>query len=72
MVNDDISISEWFDPYNHEHMVAYRCLCDTGMWPVDFIPDNIYLPPGWQMLVINKMADAWLEYMTEKHREILQ
>lgn len=72
MVNDDISIVDWFDPYNREHLTAYRHLCDTGMWPENFISENIYLPPGWQVFIVNKMSDAWLEYMTGERREILQ
>jgi len=60
-----MKIDEWFDPYNPDHMIAYRELCETGRWPMYFLPlglDSEY-DPAWQVKLVAKMADAWISYM---------
>jgi len=53
-----VPVYEWFDPYNPEHLRAYRRLMDHGMWPEGFIPDNVDMTSGWQYALASKIADA--------------
>ena len=56
-------IDEWFDPANIDHIKAYHILMNTGMWPAGFIPDGMEFIPGWNILIMNKLADAWVYHM---------
>ena len=56
------SFTEWFNPYKNEHIKAYRVLQNTGMWPTDFLPMNIYIEPNWQSIIAFKMANCWIKY----------
>lgn len=67
-----ISIDEWFDPLNKDHIAAYQHLSDTGTWPPEFLPDDIFFPHSWQILLLNKLADAWVKYMTTEKFETIQ
>lgn len=61
-----MDLVEWFDPYNKEHMAAYKHLQDThGMWPKGFIPEGMSLGLGWQFVIMNKIADAWVKHVLE-------
>jgi hypothetical protein len=62
------SIVEYFNPYNVEHLKAYKVLAKTGMWPEDFIPKSLdNAPTLWQVALVNKMADAWVEQAEVGH-----
>ena len=61
-----VSIVEWFDVDNKEHVDAYYHLLNEGSWPVGFIPDNIHRLPMWQLDIANKLANRWVEYMRSK------
>ena len=56
---------DFFDPYNQEHLNAYKYLQDMGTWPEDFynlmIERDIPLPPNWQIIIQSKIADAWID-----------
>lgn len=54
------SIIDWFDPNNIEHLKAYRELEHIGMWPKDFLPENILFTPTWNVGIMNKLADCYL------------
>lgn len=56
-----MTIVEFFDPYNVEHLKAYRHLEKTGFWPVSFYPENVEWPLIWQAALTAKMTQAWLE-----------
>lgn len=56
-----INIVEWFDPYNIDHIRAYRYLEKNGMWEVGFIPDNIEFTDGWQIAILSKLTNAYLK-----------
>ena len=62
-------IDEWFDPRNKEHITAYKQLQDTGIWPKDVIPDNMEFVLGWQILVMNKIADCWINHILKSQDE---
>lgn len=53
--------NDFFDPYNMEHIKAYKYLSATGSWPDGFIPEDITLLPNWQSWVAFILADAWIE-----------
>ena len=54
------SVEEFFDPYNPEHCRAYSHLCNKGMWPDGFIPDDVVLPTGCQVTVSAMLVGAWI------------
>jgi len=58
--------SDWFDPYDFNHISAFSYLRDTGHWPEGFIPDNIDMGNIWQFDVVAKIAAAWVDHMMEK------
>ena len=59
------NLIEWFDPYNRDHVAAYRHLQTTGFWPEGFIPPGMEIPTYWNISVIGKLADAWINHMLE-------
>ena len=56
-----MDIQTFFNPYDVRHLKAFKVLNATGAWPAGFIPDNVVLGSTWQVLILNKMALAWLE-----------
>ena len=56
------SFTEWFDPYNVEHIRAYFTLQHTGMFPTDFLPVSIYMEPSWQAILAFKLANCWIDH----------
>ena len=76
-----IRISDWFDPKNTEHMMAWAHLQNTGSWPKSFwdkivMDDRIDIHTGWQMAIAAKLADAFtqrkLENKTEEAKELAE
>lgn len=57
-----MDIVTYFDPYNIEHLKAYRHLQTHGSWSRGFIPDNMEFPNGWHFLLMDKLANAWLDH----------
>jgi hypothetical protein len=55
-----MSIVDFFNPEKLEHVRAYANLMKIGMWPADFIPDDITFPSGWQVMIAMKLADAYV------------
>lgn len=62
IMNKRFRLRDWFDPYNKEHMEAFVHLNETGNWPDNFLPVDIEILPNWQLVLIGKMADCWLEH----------
>jgi hypothetical protein len=58
---DNMTIVQWFDPENIQHIKAYKHLMVTGVWPEGFIPRGIEFPPTWQIELIGKMANLWID-----------
>ena len=56
------NFSNWFDPYNPEHMKAYEHLCKVGSWPFGFSPDGCEMSMLWIAEIQAKMAQAWLKH----------
>ena len=60
-----MTLPEFFDPYDPNHIAAYRYLESTGSWPVGFLPYEIEIGSCWQMEILAKMAEAWLKKMEQ-------
>ncbi len=54
-------LNDWFDVTNLIHLKAYKHLMDKGTWPKGFIPDNVERPSGWQVALMNKLSNAFIE-----------
>ena len=63
-----MKILDWFDITNIEHLKAWMHLEDVGIWPIDFIPDNVEFDPYWQMVLSSRMSE---QYVKEKIEEDL-
>ena len=59
------SFCEWFNPNDIGHLHAYHILQQTGMWPIGFVPEHIWIEPGWQTILAFKLANAWIKYKLE-------
>jgi len=59
---DRMSLCEWFDPNNIDHLHAYHILQTTGNWPPNFVPKDIRIENGWQIIIASKLADEWIDY----------
>ena len=56
-----ISIVDWFDPHNEEHIEAWKYLQDTNLWPEGFIPKYVERSTNWYISLLARLADAYLE-----------
>jgi hypothetical protein len=56
-----MKITEFFDPYNMEHIKVYKELITHGFLPNGFAPEDIEYDNAWQVLIAFKMAGAWTE-----------
>lgn len=54
-------LTNWFNPYNRQHLRAYHHLRETGTWPDGFPPDDVEIPLMWHYGLANKMADLWVD-----------
>jgi len=59
-------LSEYFDPYNPEHMDAWLVTEQTGALPVTFPPADVTIDLNWQIVVVAKMMRAWTDNYTGK------
>ena len=64
---EKISIVDFFDPGEPEHMKAYKHLRDTGVWPVGFISDNVLFSDNiifesyWYIRLLHKLVGYLLD-----------
>jgi hypothetical protein len=61
-----MTIYDWFDPDNIDHIKAYNELQTNGVWPKGFIPNNVTLGPMWHINIAFILADRWVKYMLEE------
>ena len=52
---------EFFDPYNMEHIRAYKYMAEHGCWPGNFATEITVYPVAWQVIIAIKMANVWVE-----------
>jgi hypothetical protein len=57
-----MDIIEFFDPYNKDHIKAYREMEQTA-WPKGFLPKDIYISEGWDIRIKNKIVNAWINHI---------
>jgi len=56
-----MNITDFFDPYNMEHIKAYQHLIDKGSWPKGFVPENVEYGAQSQINIAFKMSKVWVE-----------
>lgn len=65
-----MSIVDYFDPHDSDHIVAYDELRTNGSWPEWFYKEiksnNLSLPSNWHFEITCKMADAWIDRKLSK------
>jgi hypothetical protein len=55
-----MNVADFFDPYNVNHLKAFKYLNERGCWPDKFIPESVSFTPTWIYDLTVKMAKAWL------------
>ncbi|MDX1806210.1 MAG: hypothetical protein R3267_04180 [Paenisporosarcina sp.] len=55
-----MKITEFFDPLDIKHLIAYQHLQQKGVWPDGFIPKDVEFESNWQMMLQSKMAELWI------------
>lgn len=63
-----MSILEFFDVYNYEHLQAFKKLGTSGMWPGDFIPNGTTFTTNWLITLMSRMAEAWVVHNDECYK----
>jgi len=58
-----MNIVDLFDPKDLDHLRAYNHLKNHGTWPIGFIPEDTQFDAVWQILLLAKIAN---EYINEK------
>ena len=56
------TLVKWFDPNNLDHIRAYNHLSIYGVWPVGFMPEDMFIENNWQMMIAFKLAQAWVGF----------
>ena len=56
-----MTISEFFDEYNVEHLAAYNYLDEHGHWPEGFLPDDLEFDGTWHHTISYRMAKAYVK-----------
>ena len=57
-----MTILEFFDADNIEHLRAFAHLRETGRWPRGFIPEGTEFPLRWFEQLALQMADRWVQH----------
>lgn len=68
-MENKMTVTEFFDVHNLEHLKAYVELNKTGAWPREFweqIKDCNFQYGAWSIQIANKLADAYID-LTLKH-----
>jgi hypothetical protein len=58
-----MEIIKFFDPYNMEHIKAYKHMITYGFWQEGFLPKDIEYADNatWQIVLAFKMTNVWVE-----------
>ena len=66
-----VDIVEYFDPYNMDHIRAFKYLMDNYRWPdlfwTEMMGKNIIISPSWQVRLASKMADEWVKHALKRY-----
>ena len=63
-----MKILDWFDIYDIDHLQAWSHLEDTGIWPIDFVPDEVEFTTSWHMILSSKMSSQYVREKVEEDR----
>jgi len=55
-----MTIVDFFDPHNIDHIKAYVHLMEHGTWPEGFPPKEVTHVACWSIELPHKMAMAWV------------
>jgi hypothetical protein len=58
-----MTLYEWFDPSDKEHLRAFQVLNETGTWPKGFVPEDIDRGSPWRIAF--KIADYYVSKVLE-------
>ena len=61
-----MKITEWFDPWDLNHIKAYDHLMSKGVWPEGFIPEGMEFPNLWYPHLTGMMAGMWVQFMMNR------
>jgi len=67
-----MNTSDFFDPYNIEHIKAFQHMQKTGAWPAEFfdrVKENIRNEPHWYVTIQIKMGQAWVKHSLESFKK---
>lgn len=53
-------IEEWFNPYEQEHLNAYKHIRDTGEIPRHIVPSDVHISPISLHAMTEKLARTWI------------
>ena len=56
-----MNILDWFDIDNPKHLLTYKQLQNTGLWPEGFIPKDIKFTSCWQVILDSRLANRFIE-----------
>lgn len=56
-------VTQWFNPHNREHVMAWEEMQRTGHFPRDNVPEYVTFPVGFASRLTQKMADAWFHHV---------
>lgn len=68
-MNSKKNIIDFFNPENLEHCMGYSYFQKSGTWPKKFLPKNIYFPPAWEILLMSKITDSFIENQIARLRK---
>lgn len=55
-----MTILDFFDVHNQNHLEAWDHLQRKGFWPEGFTNDEMEFPINWQFIILQKFVDAWM------------
>lgn len=55
-----ISLLDWFNCDDPDHLRAWKYMEEGDSWPEDFLPENIVFPSMWRSSLRAEMADRWI------------
>jgi hypothetical protein len=60
------SITQWFEVYNKEHLLAFRHYIKHGQWPLGFdLPPDVRLNVDWDKKLAMRVAVFLIEVQCE-------
>lgn len=61
LLADGMTVVEWFEPSNADHMEAFKALKELGQWPKGFIPEGLEFPATWMTQLNEKVLAHMME-----------